>query len=104
MSSSVVETRRTDMNMYADFFTLFVAPVVGKKKFEHQCYVQKLSEFVSVSNEALALLLYDNNYDRWLDMGKNKDWTMSSVRPKYTTGGNAIQTPKSLKYISNKKN
>lgn len=103
MSPSIVETRRKESAMYVDFFTLFVAPVVGKKKCENNCWREKLSSFVTVSDEALALLLFDNNYLRWLDMGKNDDWTKSTVRPKYTTGGNAFQTPKPLKVTSSKK-
>ena len=81
-----------------DFFTLFVAPVVGKKWFENLCWCQKLSDFVTVSDEALALLIFENNYDRWIDMGKRNNWTSSIICPKYTTGGNAVQTPNSTKF------
>jgi hypothetical protein len=49
---------------------------------------------VSKSDEALALIIYENNYERWLSMAKAEDWSSSVVRPKYTTGGNANQTPK----------
>ena len=35
--------------------------------------------------------------------GKNRNWTSSSVRPKYTTGGNAFQTPKLRKKKAGKK-
>ena len=56
-----------------------------------------------MSNEALALLLYKNNYDRWTDMGKNDNYKFSAVRPKYTSGGNACQTPKDLKPSSTAK-
>jgi hypothetical protein len=35
-------------------------------------------------------------------MGKANNWTSSSVRPKYTTGGNASQTPKKKGKKSNK--
>lgn len=97
MPSSIIETRRNNLDMYMDFFTLFVAPVVGKKRFEDNCCRQKLSDFVTISDEALALILFDNNYDRWLDMGKNNDWTKSLICPRYTTGGNAIQTPRRKK-------
>ena len=83
--------------MYMDFFVLFVASVVGKKRFENLCWKQKLSDFVSVSDEALALIIFENNYDRWIAMGNNNDWTNCTVRPKFTTGGNASQTPKTTK-------
>ena len=80
--------------MYCDFVTFFVAPVVGKKRFESLCWRENFSTFVTTSDEALALLLFENNYDRWIDMGKNNQWKSSCVCPKYTTGGNASQTPK----------
>src|SRR5687768_8382725 len=103
MDPTIVNTRQKSKNMYIDFFRLFVAPVVGKKKFEDLCYRSKLSTFVTISDEALALLIFENNYARWMDMGKNRNWTSSSVRPKYTTGGNAFQTPKSGKKKVGKK-
>ena len=86
--------RRTNSAAYVDFFILFVAPVVGKKRFENLCWRQKLSDFVTISDEALALVLFQNNYDRWMAMGEKKSWSKSDVHPKYTTGGNAVQTPK----------
>ncbi|HEY9298455.1 MAG TPA: hypothetical protein VIQ31_19280 [Phormidium sp.] len=94
---TIVSTRRNDLDMYMDFFSLFVAPVVGKKRFENLCWRQKLSDFVSISDEALALIIFENNYDRWIAMGKKKDWTNCTIRPKFTTGGNASQTPKLAK-------
>lgn len=70
---------------------------MGKKTFESLCWRQKISQFVTVSNKALALLMFENNYKRWTDMGKNSNWKFSSVQPKYTSGGNASQTPKIVK-------
>ena len=106
MLPSIVNLRRSTSPMYVDFFGLFVAPVVGKKRFDSLCWQQHLSNFVTISDEALALVIFENNYERWMDMEKNNNWTSSSVRPKYTTGGNAFQTPKASKGInnSNKKN
>ena len=61
------------------------------------------SIYVFVSDEAFALLLFENNYDRWTDMALRKYWTGSCVKPKYTTGGNINQTPKIGKSMTNKK-
>src|SRR5687767_3144502 len=97
MESSIVDTQRNDLQMYTDFFSLFIGFVIGKKRFEGLCFRENLSTFVTISDKALALLIFENNYDRWIDMGKNNNWASSSVRPKYTTGGNANQTPKSSK-------
>jgi len=64
MESSIVDTQRNDMQMYTDFFSLFVGSVVGKKRFEGLCFRENLSNFVTISDEALALLIFENNYDR----------------------------------------
>ena len=95
MPLSIVNTRQKWSAMYIDFLNLFVASVVGKK-YEELCWFRKLSEFVTISDEVLVLLIFENNYDRWINMGKNDDWAVSTVHPKYTTGGNASQTPKKI--------
>jgi hypothetical protein len=38
---------------------------MGKIKFRVNCYSKNLSEFCSVSDEAMAILIYDNNYNQW---------------------------------------
>ena len=70
MPLSIVESRHKDIPSYVDFFNLFVANVVGKKHFENVCWREKLSNYVTVSDEAIALLIYENNYERWTDMGE----------------------------------
>src|SRR5215207_1958370 len=94
MPASIVKTRKKDSIQYCNFFAFFVAPVVGKKRFDSLCWRSPLSEFVTISDEALSLLIFENNYDRWVDMGRNRNWKSSIVCPKYSTGGNASQTPK----------
>ena len=100
MPLSIVESRHKDIPSYDDFFNLFVANVVGKKHFENVCWRKKLSNFVTVSDKAIALLVYENNYERWTDMGKKANYNFSTVQPKYTSGGNACQTPKAGKLSS----
>ena len=96
LPKTIVETRRQDKDSYHDFVSSFVAPVVGKRKFDKTSYKYLLSRYVSVSDEAFALLIFENNYDRWLDMAIKDNWTTSDVMPLYTTGGNASQTPRNL--------
>ena len=91
-----METRRQDHDMYHDFVNSFIAPVVGKRTFDRSSYKYLFSRYVSVSDEAFALLIFENNYDRWLDMAIKDNWTTSDVMPLYTTGGNASQTPRNL--------
>ena len=88
-----METRRQDKDMYHDFINYFVKPVVGLRKFDGNCFKFLLSRYVTVSDEAFALLTFENNYDCWLDMAKKNNWASSDIRPLYSTGGNGIQTP-----------
>lgn len=94
LPKSIVATRRQDKDMYHDFLNYFVAPVVGKRKYEKNSIKFLLSRYVTVSDEAFALLVFENNYERWLDMGNKNNWTTSDVTPLYSTGGNGTQTPK----------
>jgi len=93
---------------FEDFYKNFVPPVVGKNKFKARMEtpVNTDSSMCTVSDEACALLLLENNYDRWTDVHKNKmdgstildpalahsddkrkrKWE-SNVSPKYTNGG-----------------
>src|SRR5687768_10011769 len=87
--------------IYFNFAIHFVAVVIGRKKFDSYCWKHALSKFVTVSDEAFALLIFENNYDRWMNMAVNDDWSSSSVQPIYTSGGNANQTPKA-KVTNNK--
>lgn len=104
LPKSIVETRREDKDMYHDFTNSFIAFVVGKRKYDQSSYKYLFSRYVSVSDEAFALLLFENNYDRWMDMAINNNWTTSVVMPLYTTGGNASQTPKNLPPYQGTKN
>ena len=102
---------------FVHFYKYFVPSVVGKNKFKAQMHapVNHDSTMCTVSDEACALLLLENNYDRWTDIHKNKlegstiaypalahpddkrkrKWE-SNVSPKYTDGG--------IIYTDNRKN
>jgi hypothetical protein len=77
----------TSQYVYFDFIDNFVSVVVGKRKFQKVCHVEKLSKFMTISDEALTLLLVENSYDRWIDMAKTKNTKVSNIPPKYTNGG-----------------
>ena len=63
-----------------------------EKAFENYSWKFGISKFVSVSDEAFALLLFENNYDRWFSMAASGNWSSSTIQPMYTTGGNVKQT------------
>ena len=46
-----------------------------------------LSKLSTVSDEAFALLVCENNMERWIDMYARTDRKSSEVIPKYTNGG-----------------
>lgn len=99
-----VSTERRDLGeIYFEFALHFISIVVGKKKFEKYCLRFPMSKFVTVSDETFALLIFENNYERWMSMAVNDHWTSSNIKPAYTSGGNVNQTPKVPIYVDTKK-
>jgi hypothetical protein len=90
------------------FFKNFVPAIVAKNKFKLRLFAPNSDDqnMCTVSDEACTLLLLENNFDRWIDVHKNKTegstrldpaitnkdekrkrkWE-SDVSPKYTEGG-----------------
>jgi hypothetical protein len=98
-----VTMRDNKEGWYNAFFGLFMIHVVGATKFRNLGVAQFVSSFVSVSDEAFALLVLENCEERWSDMYKN-NMTKSIKKNKYTDGGRACKTGRSrnLKGWSNK--
>ena len=94
---------RKDKDMYTTFFTRFIQAVVGPELFRQRIQdTQKDNEatlLCTVSDEAFALLLIENNRDRWTDIydkhkgippqrrGDRTKQIDSDIAPKYTHGG-----------------
>ena len=91
---------RENYDAYSDFFKYFIYPM-GKKTYWKQT-IQNASndqDMTTKSNEAFALLLLENQWDRWLDIftlndgkmtsrrGQKRATSESKVMPKYTRGG-----------------
>jgi hypothetical protein len=95
--------RNDDGGKYTTFFERFVVHVVGAAKFRSKVLVQFLSNFVTVGDEAFALLVLENCEDKWMDMHSNKI-TKSKMTNKYTDGGSSVKSGRSrmLKGWSNK--
>ena len=72
---------------FTDFVEYFLSVVVGKRHYLKVSHLQKVSEYATKSDEALALLLLENSFDRWSDMAKKDIQKDSTVPPKYTNGG-----------------
>ena len=66
LSMKDIEKLRGDQNVYKQFCEQFIPCIMGKMKFKINCYVKKLSEYCSVSDEAMAILIYANNIAQWI--------------------------------------
>jgi hypothetical protein len=56
---------RTNSKQYIQFVTRMLPPVYGKEVWNEVVGKTKLSNFVTASQEAFALLLYKNGYEAW---------------------------------------
>ena len=76
--------RNDQFLMYVDFVTYYVGAVVGLRHFEkHKC-VKPYREYVTISDEAFAVLTLENNWGRWMAMAQNDKWTTAPVPTKWT--------------------
>jgi hypothetical protein len=82
MTSTFVQKRHYKFLMYVDFVEYYVSAVIGLWHFEkHKCS-KKYRDYVTISNEAFAILTIENNWDRWVDMAELEAWKTSPVPTK----------------------
>jgi hypothetical protein len=81
---TTLEERFEEFNLYADFVVFYIGAVVGLRRFEKDKCRKKYSEYVTVSDEAFAVLTLENNWMRWMAMAKAKHWKDSPVPTKWT--------------------
>ena len=77
--------QQEDYPVYKDFISYYVSGVVGIRRFERNKCHAKYSSYVTISDEAFAVLTLENNWDRWSSMAKSKAWRDSDVATKWTT-------------------
>ena len=99
----IMELRKNE-RLYCDFMIRVVSSVVGKHNWNHRVNtkVKKLDELATATDEACALLLLENSYDRWVDIFKKNNYQVptrrhgvksnterveSNVPTRYTSGG-----------------
>jgi hypothetical protein len=85
----ILNLRQDSTGLYFNFIEFFIAPVVGKIFYKDNCCEKMVSEFISVSDEAFALLIFENSYETWCDMLKTNNTKNSGVFCKYTNGGSS---------------
>ena len=79
--------RSPENYMYFDFIYYFIPPVIGKMNYKKKSCTNVLSTYASVSDEAFAILCFENNFETWMDMGITNNTKTSKVPRKYTNGG-----------------
>jgi hypothetical protein len=84
-----MQMRKDSSSLYFDFIEYFVSSVVGRNHYKYHRCDKLLSEFTSVSDEALAILIFENNLDTWKDMAEKNITKNSDVIRKYTNGGSS---------------
>ena len=66
-----------------------MSTVVGKKVYKQSRCDKLLSEFVTIGDEALAILIFENNFDIWIKMAEKNVTKIPGFKKKYTNGGSA---------------
>ena len=68
-----------------EFMEYCVSAVVGRQLFKQLKTKRAISKYVEVSDEAFALLLVENSWDRWCQMYTEGDMTIQTkIHTKYT--------------------
>ena len=81
--------RNDTTGVYFEFIEYFVLAVVGKNHFKYHWCDKLLLEYTTVSDEAMAILIYENNIDTWKDMLEKSITKNSTVLKKYTNEGSS---------------
>ena len=84
---NILKLRTDSTGLYSAIIEYFISPVIGKIFYKENRCERLLSDFVSVSDEAFALLIFENNHATWCDMIRQNNTKSSSVICKYTNGG-----------------
>jgi hypothetical protein len=63
-----LENMRNDKASYSLFCEVVLSVVVGKSYWKENHKTEKLSSFVTVSDEAIGLLLLENSWELWMEM------------------------------------
>jgi hypothetical protein len=86
--------RNDEEGRYTLFFEMFILHVVGAPVFRNKVTVALVSNFVTISDEAFALLVLENCEERWKLM-RETTATKCKKANKYTDGGTSVKSGKS---------
>ena len=78
---------RKEPKMYSVVCDNIISLVVGKHVWRNKSWNTKMSELVTVSDEAFALLLLENSWDSWLHLASKEEHDETVVKLLYTVNG-----------------
>ena len=79
--------RKDETGIYEKFVDYLLSAVVGKQIYKSRKHKSLVSTYTSISDEAFALIVVENNWERWVDMHEQKNFKSSNVMPKFTNAG-----------------
>ncbi len=91
-----VDMRRRP-KLHGDFCSRLLKCVVGTHKWKMNHLKVPVQDFVTVSDEAFALLVIINNHERWMETWKRKEEdgttveAVNLVQPEFTNGGENLK-------------
>ena len=91
-----VDMRRRP-KLHGNFCSRFLKCVVGTHKWKMNHLKVPVQDFVTVSDEAFALLVIINNHERWMETWKCKEEdgttveAVNLVQPEFTNGGENLK-------------
>jgi hypothetical protein len=88
----IAKLRHADFKVWSFFCEEFLPCVVGKSKWNHGCASSLMSTFVTVTDEALTLLLLENSWDTW-HQTESKSYTRNKedlLQSKWTVAAKAV--------------
>ena len=91
-------TLRSGVDTYGWFVSQFLPAVVGSRCWNANYRKNTISSFVTVSDEAFALVNMENNYARWQDMFIKQNTKTSEVGALCTNSGESKKNGQSKKF------
>jgi len=85
MLEEILEGRKAEFGAYKFFADYIIECVAGKREWKKQRENVTMASATSPTDEAFALLLLENSYDRWRAMAFSEDGT-SDEDTRYTRG------------------
>jgi hypothetical protein len=93
-----VNEGRDNKKVYMWFCQCFLEPIVGTVKWRANQAKHPLRKFVTPSDEAFAMVAYENNYSKWLNMVINVHESDRKEKGKWTNGGASVANGKNKRF------